>query len=120
MGILDWLLGRGAPSITPQEAHELLTAAGSNHVLLDVRQPPEYGSGVAPGAMQIPITQLSRRLDELPREQPVLTICASGHRSPLAARRLKRAGFDVHNVSGGMQGWRAAGLPVQEQGTGNR
>jgi rhodanese-related sulfurtransferase len=118
MGIFDWLFGRGAPPIAPREAHELLTAAGNNHVLLDVRQPPEHASGVAPGAMQIPITQLSRRLDELPREQQILTICASGHRSPLAARRLKRAGFDVRDVQGGMQAWRAAGLPVE--GRGNR
>jgi rhodanese-related sulfurtransferase len=116
MGLFDWLFGRGAPSITPQEAHAHLSADGDSQLLLDVRQPPETASGAAPGAVLIPLTQLGKRLDELPRDRPILAICASGHRSPLAARRLKRAGFDVRNVRGGMQAWRAAGLPVEEGG----
>lgn len=116
MGILDWLLGRGAPHISPQEAHALLSADGDTYLLLDVRQPAEYGSGVAEGALQIPLTQLGSRLEELPRDRQILTICASGHRSPLAARRLKRAGFDVRDVRGGTQAWRASGLPLEKEG----
>lgn len=115
MGILDWLLGRGAPRITPQEGHALLTGDGDNYLLLDVRQPAEYSSGVAQGAVQIPLTQLGSRLEELPRDRQILTICGSGHRSPLAARRLTRAGFQVKDVRGGTQAWRAAGLPVDEK-----
>jgi rhodanese-related sulfurtransferase len=52
VGIFDWLLGRGAPPITPQEAHELLSEDGDRYLLLDVRQPPEHRSGVAPGAVR--------------------------------------------------------------------
>lgn len=116
MGFLDWLRGRPAPRISPREAHARLSNGGDHTVLLDVRQPAEYGSGVAPGALTIPLTQLGKRLDEVPRGRQILCICASGHRSPLAARRLSRAGFDVLDVSGGMQAWRAAGLPVEEPG----
>ncbi|MDT8304423.1 MAG: rhodanese-like domain-containing protein [Anaerolineae bacterium] len=115
MGILDWFLGRGAPRITPQEAHTLLTEDGDTYLLLDVRQPSEYSAGVAQGAVQIPLTQLGSRLDELPRERQILTICASGHRSPLAARRLARAGFQVKDVQGGTQAWRAAGLALEKE-----
>ena len=118
MGILDWLFGRGAPPLTVREAHALLSAGDERGLLLDVRQPLEHSGGVAPGAALIPITQLGQRLDELPRDRPILTICASGHRSPLAARRLRRAGFDARDVAGGMKAWRAAGLPVQEKRAG--
>jgi rhodanese-related sulfurtransferase len=115
VALLDWLRGRPAGRISPREAHARLT--GSDHtVLLDVRQPVEYGSGVAPGALLIPLTQLGKRLGEVPRGRQILCICASGHRSPLAARRLSRAGFEVLDVSGGMNAWRAAGLPLQEAG----
>jgi hypothetical protein len=54
VGLLDWLRGRPAGRITPREAHARLTGGGGHYVLLDVRQPVEYGSGVAPGALQIP------------------------------------------------------------------
>ena len=114
MGLLDWLRGSPAARISPHEAHARLNNGGEHAVLLDVRQPVEYGSGVAPGALQIPLTQLGKRLNEVPRGRQVLCICASGHRSPLAARRLSRAGFEVLDVSGGMLAWRAAGLPVEE------
>lgn len=114
MGLLDWLKGRPASRISPNEAFARLSGGSERIVLLDVRQPAEYGSGVAPGALLIPLTQLGKRLDELPRGRQILCICASGHRSPLAARRLSRAGFEVLDVSGGMNSWRAAGLPVQE------
>ncbi len=113
MGLLDWLRGRPAPRISPNEAFARLSGGSDHTVLLDVRQPAEYGSGVAPGALLIPLTQLGKRLDELPRGGQILCICASGHRSPLAARRLSRAGFEVLDVSGGMNAWRAAGLPVE-------
>jgi rhodanese-related sulfurtransferase len=114
VGFLDWLRGRPAARITPHEAHARLSGGGDHYLLLDVRQPSEYGSGVAPGALLIPLTQLGKRLHEVPRGRQILCICASGHRSPLAARRLNRAGFEVLDVSGGMQAWRAAGLPLSQ------
>jgi rhodanese-related sulfurtransferase len=60
----------------------------------------------------IPLTEFSRRLGELPRDQPILTICRSGHRSPLAARQLRQAGYDVTDVDGGTMAWERAGLPL--------
>jgi rhodanese-related sulfurtransferase len=59
----------------------------------------------------IPLTEFAGRLSELPRDRPILTICRSSHRSPLAARQLQRAGYNVTNVSGGTMAWEKAGLP---------
>ena len=115
MGIFDWLFGAKAPQITVQEAHQRLQNE-KNLVIVDVRQPAETQSGVVPGAVLIPLTELGRRLDELPRDKPILTICASSHRSPMAARRLAKAGYTVTDVAGGMGAWARAGLPVQKRG----
>ena len=79
---------------------------------MDVRQPVETRAGSVPGAVLIPLTEFGRRLGELPRDRPILTICRSGHRSPVAARQLRRAGYDVTDVAGGTMAWEKAGLPL--------
>ena len=112
MGFLDMLFGPRVPQISVAEAQRRLTAANPP-VIVDVRQPAEIGAGSVPGAIFIPLTEFGRRYHELPKDQPVLTICRSSHRSPLAARQLLKAGYVVTDVAGGMQAWQAAGLPLQ-------
>lgn len=111
MGLYRRFLGGGVGSISPAEAYQRLQAR-PEVVIVDVRQPVETRSGTVPGAVLIPLTEFGRRLDELPRDRPLLTICRSGHRSPLAARQLKQAGYDVTDVDGGMMAWERAGLPI--------
>ncbi len=111
MGLYRRFLGGGVGSISPAEAYQRLQAR-PEVVIVDVRQPVETRSGTVPGAVLIPLSEFGRRLDELPRDRPILTICRSGHRSPLAARQLKQAGYDVTDVDGGMMAWERAGLPI--------
>lgn len=111
MGLYEKLFGGGVSNVTPQKAYEMMQG-DPPVVLVDVRQPTETKSGIAPGAVLIPLSEFSGRRGELPKGCRVLTICRSGHRSPLAARQLKKAGYDVTNVSGGMLAWKSAGLPV--------
>ncbi|HEY6276064.1 MAG TPA: rhodanese-like domain-containing protein [Streptosporangiaceae bacterium] len=80
--------------------------------LLDVREPDEWEAGHVPGALHIPLGQLSARAGEIGRDREVYVICRSGHRSGRAARALAGAGWQVHNVAGGMTGWQAAGRPM--------
>jgi hydroxyacylglutathione hydrolase len=81
--------------------------------VLDVRQPKEWTSGHIPGATQVTGADLVRRMDEIPRDRPIVTICGSGYRSGVAASALLRAGFGrVRNVLGGMTAWTRAGLPT--------
>lgn len=110
MGWYERLFGGGVQNISPRQAYERLQA-DSHVIIVDVRQPVETQSGTVPGAILIPLTEFSQRLQELPRDRPILTICRSSHRSPLAARQLKRAGYDVTNVTGGTMAWEKAGLP---------
>lgn len=81
--------------------------------LLDVRQPGEWRHGHIRGSENEPLMQLKRRLDRLPRDKPIITVCASGHRSAVAARSLRRAGYTVENLKGGMHAWTRAGLPIE-------
>jgi rhodanese-related sulfurtransferase len=117
MGLFDWLLGPAPPKIDVHEAYERLQA-GEPPLLVDVRQEVETRSGAVPGAVLIPLTEFGRRYEELPRDRPILTICRSNHRSPLAARRLAKAGYDVTDIAGGLNAWQAAGLPLTSDGAG--
>jgi rhodanese-related sulfurtransferase len=81
-------------------------------LVVDVRQPTEWRRGHIHGSLNLPLTQLASRLHQLPTGKPVVTVCASGHRSALAARTLQAAGYQAENLKGGMHAWTRAGLPV--------
>jgi rhodanese-related sulfurtransferase len=99
--------------VTPQEVQQRL-ARNESLLLLDVREPPEYADAHIAGSTLIPLGQLSLRLNELPRDQPIVTVCRSGNRSGVAARLLARAGFPpVQNLRGGIVAWARGGLPLQ-------
>jgi hydroxyacylglutathione hydrolase len=68
-------------------------------LVLDVRQPQEWTEGVIPGSLQLFLGDLPGRLEELPKDQEVWTICASGHRAAIAASLLARAGIQVRLVA---------------------
>ncbi len=70
--------------------------------LLDVRQPVELVVESVPGAVNIPLSQLRRRLDELPRDREIRVICRSAQRAYYATRILLQNGFKARNISGGM------------------
>jgi rhodanese-related sulfurtransferase len=101
-------------SIDAQRAAELL--ASGDAVPVDVRQGIEWKRGHIQGAVHIPLAHVSGRAEELPRDKTIITVCQSGHRSALAARKLRRAGYRVENLRGGMSSWNKAGLPVERPG----
>ena len=69
--------------------------------LLDTRTPAEYAGGNAEGFVNIPVDELSGRMDELDPSKPVYVMCQSGLRSYIACRMLSQRGFDCRNFSGG-------------------
>jgi rhodanese-related sulfurtransferase len=89
--------------------------AGERLYLLDVRSSEEYAhDGRIAGSHLLPLPMLSLRLNELPKDTPIVCVCRSGNRSGVAAEQLARQGFsDVINLAGGMLGWARAGLPMQ-------
>ena len=83
--------------------------------LLDVREPWEYREGHVPGAQLIPLGELEQRVNEVPRDRPILAICHSGQRSLAAAGYLQQLGYpSVTNVDGGTAAWIERGYPVDK------
>ena len=72
-----------------------------NGYLLDVRDPIELSVEHVPGAVNIPLSQLRNRLEELPRDQEILVICRSAQRAYAAVRILIQNGFEARTISGG-------------------
>ncbi len=100
-------------NITAAEYLERFTERGAPHMLLDVRLPDEFASGHIAGSVNIPVQVLAQRLEELPRDRPIVIYCRSGNRSAQAARMLAEVGFtDLYDL-GGVIDWRAAGYPIQ-------
>ncbi len=103
--------GTSGPALDTLGATRLINDSGA--VVLDVRAPAEFAAGHLPNARNIPLAELEKRVGELPANKPVLVCCTSGMTSSRAAGVLKKAGRDeVFNLSGGLDGWRQAGLPV--------
>lgn len=82
--------------------------------LLDVRPEVEYVVGHVPGALNIPVTELERRLAELPNDQEIIAYCRGPHcaLSAEAVRALRAKGYKARHFESGLPGWQALGLAV--------
>jgi rhodanese-related sulfurtransferase len=117
------MMPQGVPSISPRDAAAAIDPAGApdpgapdpakRPLIVDVREPDEFVAERIAGVALVPISQFVTRHQELPKDRPLLMLCAAGSRSMSATMYLLQAGWtDVRNVSGGMIGWRQAGLPI--------
>ena len=83
-------------------ARLLAGSAAERPVVLDVRNLNEYEAGHLVGSLHVPVDELRFRLDDVPRDRPIVVHCRSGFRSYLAVRILKAHGWsDVRNLTGG-------------------
>lgn len=101
------------PSVTLDDAREALEK--SSAVVVDIREPGEHTTGVAKGALLIPMGQIAKRLGELPKsgKQPLLVICNTQNRSSRIVEQLHAAGYtNASYVKGGMSQWTARGWPL--------
>ncbi|MGH8505860.1 MAG: rhodanese-like domain-containing protein [Stenotrophobium sp.] len=91
-------------TISPQQLKQELATGG--FTLLDVRHAGEVALAALPGAINIPLDELPRRVAELDPKQPVIAYCHHGVRSEMAGRILERSGFaDVAHLGGGIDAW---------------
>ena len=92
------------------------TMVDDGALLLDVREPDEWCTEHAPGAVLMPTGRVRARQGELPCDRRIVVVCRSGGRSASVTASLRRSGFDAVNLAGGMCAWAAAGLPVVSHG----
>ena len=102
--------------LEPVPAKELLDRTRKGLVtVLDVRPTEEFAAGHLPGAVNIPIHELERRLRELPKRKEVIAYCRGPYclMSYDAVALLRKKGLKARRLEAGMPEWRHAGLPVE-------
>jgi len=106
----------GGPSVSPSQATQLINREDA--MLIDVREPGEYGAGHILGAKNVPMSRVDTGGADIAgkrKDRPVILYCDSGNRSAKAAAVLRGQGYTrVLNLSGGIGAWQQAGLPVEK------
>lgn len=102
--LYNWYLIFKAPTVTAEEAKKLRK---KDVIFVDVRTEREYQNGHIKNAQHIPLNELTKRIDEIPKNSKIIVVCASGMRSARGTIQLLKAGFsDVVSLKGGMAAWR--------------
>jgi rhodanese-related sulfurtransferase len=96
---------------TPQQVAELLERGEIQ--LVDVRESYEHEAGRIAGDRLIPLTALAAEAETINRGAPVVFYCRTGSRSAMATEAFRGAGFDAHNMAGGLVEWEQTGLPLE-------
>lgn len=107
---------RARDALAPVSKDELIEMLHDNIVtVLDVRPDDEFAVGHLPGALNIPVAELERRLDELPPDQEVIAYCRGPYCvfSVEAVSVLRSRGYQVRRLEDGFPEWKAAGLPIE-------
>lgn len=99
-------------SIGPEEAMRMLQQR-DDVVFLDVRTPRERSRGYIPGSQLVAFNDIAMGKLPLPKDKPILLVCAVGGRSYFAGQMLSKKGYqEVYNLSGGVKKWYKTGLPL--------
>lgn len=106
------VFGTTGDEIDVQKAHALWQ---DGTTFIDVRTQDEYDEVRIPGVPLIPLDELEGRLNEVPKDVPVVVQCRSGNRSRQAMDILKNAGYsNAVSMSGGIRDWESAGYDVEK------
>ena len=116
-GMLIWPLLRrttGGPWVSTAQATHLINREDA--LLVDVREPGEFGAGHILGARNVPLARIDGSGDLAKRkDKPVIVYCEGGERAAKAAAALRKLGFSRFvNLNGGLPAWQQAGLPLEK------
>ncbi|MDR2311927.1 MAG: metalloregulator ArsR/SmtB family transcription factor [Brucellaceae bacterium] len=103
-------------SLEPVSRQELISAMRDGDVtLLDVRPDEEFALGHLPGAVNIPLDALEKRLSELPKDTEIVAYCRGAYcvLSFEAVAALRSKGYRIRRLQDGFPEWKAAGLAVE-------
>lgn len=102
----------GFRSVSPKEAQQLIETR-KDLILLDCRTPQELSNGAIESSKLVPFWAIMQNKVDLPKNKPILLVCAVGGRSYAAGQILSRQGYqEVYNLSGGISAWKKEGLPL--------
>lgn len=106
----------GYQNTNPQNAVLLINKGA---LVVDIRAAEEANQGRLINSTNIPMAELPARLGELgkKKEKPVLLVSSDGRGAASSAKLLRANGFEnIHNLNGGIRGWREAQLPLEKGG----
>lgn len=104
--------GASFKTITPLEAKALIETR-QDLLLVDVRSPEEFQGGSLPGATLIPFWDFAKGRFDLPKDKPILLVCAVGGRSLACGQLLASKGYrEVYNLKGGLDAWAEQRVPL--------
>ena len=99
-------------SISPEEAMRMVQQR-DDVIFLDVRTPRERSRGYIPGSQLVAFNDIAMGKLQIPKDKPILLVCAVGGRSYFAGQMLSKKGYkEVYNLSGGVKKWYQSGLPL--------
>lgn len=113
--MLIWPYLRRGATVSAQEATLMMNRQDA--LVLDVREPAEFGSGHVLGSRNLPLAQLDGRAGDLEKHKakPVIVVCQTGSRAVGVVGRLRKLGFQqVFVLGGGVAAWQQAGLPLEK------
>ena len=96
--------------LDPAAAAERVEAGAQ---LVDVRQDYEWEAGRIAGARHLEVNDLTANADSIPKDRPVVFYCRGGSRSGMAAAAFREAGWDAHNMAGGISAWADEGRDLE-------
>jgi rhodanese-related sulfurtransferase len=104
--------GASFRTISPLEAKSLIETR-EDLLLVDVRSPEEFQGGSLPGATLIPFWDFAKGRYDLPKDRPILLICAVGGRSLACGQLLATKGYrEIYNLKGGLDAWVEQRVPL--------
>ncbi len=90
-------------NVTPEVVKGLLN--DKDYQFIDVREPFEYAAGHIKKAINIPLGIIDNNLGKINKDKKIVFICKSGGRSSMASKKVSKLGYDVYNMTGGMNAW---------------
>ncbi|SEI81741.1 Rhodanese-related sulfurtransferase [Allopseudospirillum japonicum] len=103
----------GNNGVSSTQATEMINKQDA--VIVDIRDRNDFKKGSLTGAVNIPLTQLDQRMDELKayQEKPVIVVCRMGSSASLAVQKLHKQGYkQAVRLKGGIMQWQSDGLPL--------
>ncbi|HEX7245925.1 MAG TPA: rhodanese-like domain-containing protein [Solirubrobacterales bacterium] len=103
----------GPAEISREELQAKLDAGAQ---LVDVRAEHEWEMGRIPGAVHLPLAELSERAGEIDKERPIVFYCRGGNRSTMATEAMVAEGYEASKLTEGIVGWAEAGQALEPEG----
>ncbi len=99
-------------TVSPEESMKLIKER-KDLLLVDVRSPGELSEGKIDGSYLLPFWDIAKGKFDIPKDRPILLICAVGGRSFAVGKFLSSIGYpEVYNLEGGIDNWKKNGLPL--------